>query len=77
MAAVGELEKEYEGRVRFELISAEETQLRGDEIEEYGFAEQLHGLVGFDSSGEAVLTIPGHSFGKEEVTAAVEELLGG
>ena len=74
-AAVGELAQVYEGRVRFEVVPAEETANRGDEIEEYGFTEQLHGLVGFDRSGDAVVKMPGHQFGKEEITDAIEQLL--
>ena len=54
--AVGELAVEYEGRVRFNIVSAEETAKRGDEIELYGFTEQLHGLVALDPSGAPVAT---------------------
>ena len=72
---MGELEPEYEGRIQFVLIPAEETARRGDEIEEYGFTDQLHGLVGFTSEGEPLVKIPGHQFGKEEIVEAIETLL--
>ena len=51
VAAVGELEPEYEGRIDFVIISAEETAQRADEIEEFGFTEQKHGLVASRARG--------------------------
>lgn len=75
--AVGELAQQYEGRVRFEVVPAEETANRGEEIEEFGFTAQKHGLVGFDPSGAAIVKMPGHMFGKDEITAAIEQLLAG
>ena len=72
---MSELETEYEGRVRFGLVSAEETAQRGDEIEAFGFTALKHGLVGFNGEGEAVVKMPGHQFGKAEITAKIEELL--
>lgn len=73
--AVGELAVEYEGRVRFNIVSAEETAKRGDEIELYGFTEQLHGLVALDPSGAPVAKLPGHMFGKDEIREAIEATL--
>ena len=75
VAAVGELETEYEGRVQFNIVSAEETAERGDEIDALGFTEQLHGLAGFTSEGDPVIEMPGHQFEKAEIAAAIEELL--
>ena len=72
---MGELESEYEGRIQFVLIDAEETAKRGDEIEEYGFTDLLHGLVGFTSDGTVVEKLPGHQFGKEEIVQVIETLL--
>ncbi len=72
---MGELEPEYEGRIQFVLIPAEETAKRQDEIEEYGFTDLKHGLVGFDAQGETVVTIPGHDFGKPEIVGACEQVL--
>lgn len=72
---MGELRTEYEGRIDFVLINAEETAKRGDEIEEYGFTDELHGLVGFTSNRAVVVKMPGHLFGKEEIVQAIERLL--
>ena len=72
---MGELEPEYEGRVDFVLISAEETARRPQEIEAFGFTDLMHGLVGFTSDGDALVKIPGHQFGRPEIVAAIEELL--
>ena len=75
VAAVGELEPEYKERVDFVLVSAEETAQRADEIELYGFTDLKHGLVGFNSEREALVKIPGHQFGKQEIVAAIHTLL--
>ena len=74
-SAVGELATEYEGRVEFEIVPAEETNQRHDEIVAFGFEAERHGLVGFDREGEAQVTMPGHNFGKDEIAAAIESLL--
>ena len=74
---MGELKVEYEGRIQFVLIDAEETAQRGAEIDEYGFTDQLHGMVGFTSNGTALVKMPGHLFGKQEIVQAIEELLSG
>ena len=44
---------------------------------EFGFTDAKHGLVAFDSQGEAKVKIPGHSFGREEIENAIEQVLGG
>ena len=75
MAAVSELAPEYEGRVEFVIVSAEETKRRQDEIVAFGFADQKHGLVAFSSEGEVVTTLPGHQFGKEEIVAVLQQVL--
>ena len=72
---MGELAQEYEGQVEFVVVSAEQTAQRSDEIELYGFTEKKHGLVGFAPGGEAVVTIPGHDYGKSEIDAAVKTVL--
>ena len=74
-SAVGELAAEYEGVVEFEVIPAEETANRGDEIDLYGFTAQKHGLVGFGADGEVAVKLPGHQYGKEEIVQAVEQML--
>jgi len=75
VAAVGELEKDYGDRVNFVLVPAEETAARFDEIEAFGFTQQRHGLVGFSPAGDALVKLPGHNFGKEEIEQAIETLL--
>lgn len=74
---MSELATEYEGKVKFELIPAEETLAAAEDIAKFGFTDAKHGLVAFDSSGEAQVKIPGHSFGREEIVAAIEQVLGG
>lgn len=74
---MGELAQEYEGQADFNIIPAEETNQRQDEIDEYGFTEQLHGLVAFDGDGEAVVKLPGHNYEKAEIVEAIETVLGG
>ena len=70
-----ELETEYQGRIDFVVIPAEETARRSQEIEEFGFTALRHGLVGFSTSGAAMVKLPGHQFGKPEIVAAAETLL--
>jgi hypothetical protein len=72
VAAVSELEKEYEGRITFTIIDPAATESSGD-VEVYEL--ETHGLVGFDSDGQKVNTIPGHQFGRDEIVVAIEELL--
>jgi len=76
VAAVGELQPEYENQIFFNIIPAEETLKRTDEVNGFGFQDQKHGLVAFDADGEPVVLIPGHQFGKAEIQAAVEKVLG-
>lgn len=75
MAAVGELEHEYEGRIRFVVISPEETARRADEIEAFGFTDLRHGLVGFDAAGRVEVKLEGHQFGRDEIVGVIEVLL--
>ena len=75
MAAVDGLRDEYEGRVEFTIISPEETAQSGADLEAYHLASRGHGLIAFDQSGEAVLTIAGHTFGKEEILMAIAQVL--
>ena len=72
---MGELEQEYGDRVDFVIVSAAETEQRHDEIVEFGFVDLKHGLVAFDLEREPVVKIPGHAFGREEIEAAVLEVL--
>ncbi len=70
-----ELEPEYQGRVRFNVIDAVETAKRPQEIEEFGFTELRHGLVAFTPAGEPVVKLPGHQFGKTEIVSAIDQVL--
>lgn len=72
---MGELAQEYEGRIEFVVIPAEETARRSQELDSYGFTAQRHGLVGFSSDGQVVAKLPGHAYGKEEIRAVAEQLL--
>lgn len=67
------LEDEYAGRVTFQLIPAKADGFKED-VARYEL--ETHGLVGFDAAGEVVVTLPGHNFGREEIVAAVERVLG-
>ncbi len=72
-----ELASEYEGRVQFNVIPAEETAARTDEIAEFGFTALKHGLVGFAADGDVVVKLPGHEYGKPEIVDAAEKVLAG
>ena len=72
---MGELALEYGDQIFFNVVSAEETEKRTDEIASYGFTEQRHGLVGFASDGTVRATIPGHQFGEPEIREVIETLL--
>jgi hypothetical protein len=72
---VGELQTEYDAQIRFSIIPPAETKTRTEEINGFGFEAQLHGLVAFDSEGNAVAKLPGHNFGKEEIRGAIEKVL--
>ena len=72
---MGELAQEYEGRVNFVVVPAEETAERSDEIELYGFTEKKHGLVAFTPDGDPAVKLPGHSYGKPEIVEAVTAVL--
>lgn len=72
---MGELEQQYGDRLQFTIIPAEQTALRQDEIDEYGFTDLKHGLVIFAPDGEAVFFLPGHTYGKAEIDAGIQQVL--
>ena len=74
MAAVGELRNVYGEKVDFVIVDAADTAKRTDEIARYNLAVRKHGLVAFDASGEPVLTIAGHAFGRSEIEMAVMQV---
>jgi len=71
---VGELRNTYGEKVDFVIVPAAETAKRSDEIQRFNLAVRKHGLVAFDASGEPVLTIAGHTFGKPELEMAVAQV---
>jgi hypothetical protein len=75
VAAVSELEQDYGDRVYFNVISAEETARRQDEIKAFGFEAKRHGLVVFTSDGEPLVKVPGHQISREQIEALVKALL--
>ena len=72
---MGELQEEYGTRVDFVIVPAEETAHRGEELAAFGFTEARHGLVAFTADGVPLVKLPGHELEKEEIRAAVEEVL--
>ena len=72
---MGELQAEYPTQANFNVIPSVETLKRMDEVNGFGFEDQKHGLVVFDASGEAQAKLPGHRFGREEIEAALKEVL--
>ncbi len=72
---MGELRDEYAGRVEFVIVPAGETARRKAELEAFHLISRGHGLVAFDRSGEAVTTIAGHRFGRDEIVMALNQVL--
>jgi hypothetical protein len=75
VAAVGELREEYGDQVDFEVISPEETSAAGEDLARYNLASRGHGLVAITAGGEAVVTIAGHQFGRDEIVMAIEQVV--
>jgi hypothetical protein len=75
VAAVGELQTEYGTRVSFNVIPAEETLQRTEEVNSFGFEALRHGLVAFNAEGDAVVKIPGHQMSKDDIAAAIQQVL--
>jgi hypothetical protein len=69
VAAVGELDQEYEGRIEFTIVPPEETEKRKDELELYQLGH--HGLVILDVEGEPCGALSGHEYGRAEIEAAI------
>ena len=72
---MGELEKEYGDKVVFNIISADETEKRQDEIDKFGFTALRHGLVVFGPDGKVEAKLPGHQFERSEIEAAMKGVL--
>jgi hypothetical protein len=75
VAAVSELQDKYKSQINFTIIPAGETLRRTEEVNGFGFEALLHGMVAFNSEGEALVKMPGHAFGLEEIEAAVQKVL--
>lgn len=71
-AAVSELETEYGERANFVIVSPEDTQKAGAELEMFGFTDNKHGLVVFDAAGEVVAKLPGHDYPKSDIEAGLK-----
>ncbi len=71
---MSELATEYEGQVYFNVVSAEDTETRSDEIDSYGFTEARHGIVGFDTEGNVISKIPGHNYGRDEIVEIIGQI---
>lgn len=69
------LAPQFDGRVNFTIVSAEETAKSADDLALYGFTEAKHGLVGLGSNGEAVVKIPGHNINPDALGEMVKSLL--
>ncbi len=72
---IGELEKEYEGRVTFSIIPCRSEE--GVEAKaRNGWEEYIHGLEARDATGALVGQIEGHQFSREDMVAKVKLALG-
>jgi len=71
---VGDLSKEYEGRVEFHIASAK-TPAGQAAVKKYGIDARRHGLVGLDPDGIVQVRMSGHNFTKEDIKDEVETLL--
>ena len=71
---MSELGKEYEGRITVTIkdVNTEEGKAA---VEKYGWQDPKHGLVTLGPDGEMVGTLPGHTYGKDEIQQKIDELL--
>ena len=71
---MSELRNEYAEVVDLTIISPEDTKNRRDELENYHLISRGHGLVALTRGGEAVVTLAGHNFGKDEILMAIQQV---
>jgi hypothetical protein len=71
---VRDLQKEYEGRVAFEILAATGPEGRAA-TERNGWKDAQHGLEARTPDGKVAGHLPGHDYGAAEVRAQVESLL--
>lgn len=74
MAAVSELRETHGSTVDFTVIEPAETAARGDELARYNLTARKHGTVAFDASGEPIVILGGHSYGKPELEMALAQI---
>ncbi len=72
---MGELESKYEEEATFTIVPPEETLQAGDQIAQFGFEAMKHGLVILSPDGEALVMMPGHQFGREEIESSLNKVL--
>ena len=68
-----EAEKTYAGKINFTIVP---NTKEGFAAEVATFEMGNHGLVAFDAKGSVSSKIGGHSFGREEIVAAIKSVLG-
>jgi len=71
---VSELGEEYAGRIVVDVRDVNTDEGKAA-VEKYGWQDPKHGLVTLSPVGEMVGTLPGHTYGKDEIRAKVEALL--
>lgn len=69
-----DLQKEYEGRVRFSILSATSPEGRAA-TERNGWKDALHGLEALAPDGRVAGHLPGHDYGRERIVDLIEALL--
>jgi len=72
VAAVSELEREYEGKLRFSVLSMESPGA-AEVAEKHELGS--HGMVALSATGDELGTIPGHDFGREEIVELIGTVL--
>ena len=71
---MSELKGQYEGRVKFTIISANSAEGKAA-AKKYPFGGAEHGLIGLDPEGGLEILIPGHNYEKALIAEKIEEML--
>ena len=71
---MSELTQELGDQVTFTIVPPQETARAADDLDRYLLSSRGHGLVAFTATGEAVVAIAGHQFGREEILMAVHQV---
>ncbi len=64
----------YSDKIKFTVVPNSDKAAFDDGVKTYAF--ETHGLVGLGTDGKQVTKIEGHSFGKDEIIATIQTLLG-